>query len=100
MAGFAELELNGHIDRMYVSADHQGQGVGSALMAALLAEAKRLQLVRLLAEVSITARAFFEAHGFVVLAPQEVTLRGAKFLNYRMERVVADPRVAPGRPRE
>src|SRR5688572_16874954 len=26
--GFAELEANGHIDRVYVSADHQGMGIG------------------------------------------------------------------------
>ena len=26
--GFAELEADGHIDRFYVSADHQGIGVG------------------------------------------------------------------------
>src|ERR1700678_1801943 len=26
--GFAELEPDGHIDRVYVSADHQGRGIG------------------------------------------------------------------------
>jgi putative acetyltransferase len=91
LVGFAELEMSGHIDRMYVSADHQGQGLGRALLAAVVAEAQRLQLVRLFVEASITARPFFEAHGFVVLAPQVVTLRGVQFVNYRMERVVAEP---------
>src|SRR5436190_17790812 len=33
--GFAELGPDGHIDRVYVSADHQGQGVGRALLAAV-----------------------------------------------------------------
>src|SRR3954447_23983641 len=32
LAGFAELEASGHMDRVYVSADHQGQGVGRALL--------------------------------------------------------------------
>jgi putative acetyltransferase len=100
VAGFAELEVNGHIDRMYVSADHQGQGVGRALLAAVVAEARRLQLVRLLVEASITARPFFEAHGFVVLAPQVVTLRGVQFINYRMEHVVTEPFPTPDRPRD
>ncbi|HEY8502973.1 MAG TPA: GNAT family N-acetyltransferase, partial [Gemmataceae bacterium] len=36
IAGFAELEPDGHIDRFYVSADHQRRGVGRALMAALV----------------------------------------------------------------
>src|SRR5438552_9407113 len=30
--GFAELEADGHIDRVYVSADHQRQGVGRSLL--------------------------------------------------------------------
>ncbi|HEX4592514.1 MAG TPA: GNAT family N-acetyltransferase [Gemmataceae bacterium] len=84
--GFAELESNGHLDRFYVSADHQRQGIGRALMAAILAEARRLGLVRLFSEASITARPFFESQGFAVLGPQVVTCRGAEFVNYCMER--------------
>jgi putative acetyltransferase len=84
--GFAELEPNGHIDRLYVSADHQRRGIGRALLAALVAEARRLGVARLFTEASITARPFFESQGFVVLAPQVVTCRGAEFVNYRMER--------------
>jgi putative acetyltransferase len=47
-------------------------------------------MVRLFAEVSTTARPFFEANGFVVLAPQVVTVRGVDFVNYRMERVLGE----------
>src|SRR6476469_2509497 len=36
--GFAELEPDGHIDRVYVSADYQGRGVGRLLLDALVAE--------------------------------------------------------------
>ena len=89
--GFAELEPHGHIDRVYVSADHQRMGVGRRLLAALVAEARRVGLARLFTEASITARPFFEAQGFVVLVPQVVMCRGAEFVNYRMERVLAGP---------
>jgi putative acetyltransferase len=85
--GFGELEADGHIDRFYVSADHQGRGVGRALMTAVLTEAARLGQTRLFSEVSITARPFFEAFGFVVLAEQTVPCRGAELVNFRMERV-------------
>ncbi len=85
-AGFAELEADGHIDRVYVSADHQGQGIGRLLITAVVNEARRLGLSRLFVEASITARPFFEAQGFAVLAPQTVTCRGVEFVNYRMER--------------
>jgi putative acetyltransferase len=85
LVGFAELEPNGHIDRVYVSADHQRQGIGRKLLRALLAEARRQNLPRLFVEASITARPFFEAHGFTITASQVVTCRGAAFVNYRME---------------
>jgi putative acetyltransferase len=87
--GFAELEPNGYIDRVYVSAGHQGMGVGRQLLAAVLAEARRVGLVRLFVEASITARPFFEGQGFRVLAPQVVACRGAELVNYRMERTLA-----------
>jgi len=91
LAGFAELEANGHIDRVYVSADYQGQGVGRALLAEVVAEARRLGLVRLLLEASITARPFFESQGFAMVTPQVVVLRRVEFVNYRMERMLAEP---------
>jgi GNAT superfamily N-acetyltransferase len=61
--GFAELEPNGHIDRVYVSADHQRRGIGQQLLAAVMAEAQRAGIARLFTEASITARPFFEAQG-------------------------------------
>ena len=93
--GFAELEANGHIDRVYVASDHQRRGIGRQLLAAVVAEARRVGLARLFTEASITARPFFEAQGFVVLAPQVVTCRGAEFVNYRMERALAKPPQVP-----
>src|SRR5436190_20212683 len=93
--GFAELEPDGHIDRVYVSADHQRRGIGRQLLAAVVAEARRVGLARLFTEASITARPFFEAQGFAVLAPQVVRCRGVELVNYRMERVLAGSAMAP-----
>jgi putative acetyltransferase len=87
--GFAELEPDGHIGRVYVSADHQGRGIGRLLLNAIVSEARRVGLARLFTEASITARPFFEAVGFAALAPQVVKCRGVEFVNYRMERVLA-----------
>jgi putative acetyltransferase len=89
--GFAELEPDGHIDRVYVSADHQRRGIGRQLLAAVMAEAQRVGIARLFTEASITARPFFEAQGFAVLTPQVVRCRGVEFVNYQMERELAEP---------
>ena len=60
------------------------------MIAAMTAEVRRVGLARLFTEASITARPFFEALGFRVLAPQVVTCRGVEFVNYRMERVLVE----------
>ena len=91
LVGFAELEQEGHIERVYVSADHQRRGIGQQLLAAVVAEARDAGIARLFTEASITARPFFEAQGFIVLTPQVVTCRGAEFVNYRMERALVGP---------
>jgi putative acetyltransferase len=89
--GFAELEADGHIGRVYVSADHQRRGIGGKLIAAVTAEARRVALARLHTEASITARPFFEAQGFTVLARQLEKYGGTEFVIYRMERVLGEP---------
>jgi putative acetyltransferase len=83
--GFAELKTTGHIDFFYTHKDFQGQGVGTKLLDTIVTQATKLQLSRLFAEVSITARPFFEHRGFVIVKSQEVECRGAKFLNFVME---------------
>lgn len=90
IVGFTDLEPDGHLDRFYVHADRQRLGVGRVMLAAVVEEARRLGLGRVYSEVSITARPFFESQGFVVLARQEVEVRGERFVNYRMERRLDD----------
>lgn len=86
IAGFADLESDGHVDRFFVHADHQRCGVGTAMMRVVVAEAIGLGLHRLFAEVSITARPFFERKGFTVLVEEQVKVRGVTLTNFRMER--------------
>jgi putative acetyltransferase len=86
IAGFTDLEPDGHVDMMFVHPDHQGRGVANALLNHVESEAARLGLARLHTEASITARPFFEKKGFRVVAPQTVSLRGQDFVNYRMEK--------------
>jgi putative acetyltransferase len=86
IVGFGELEVTGHIDRFYVHHQHQRQGVGSSIYAAIEAEARKLNLPRLFTEASITARPFFDSMGYQVVQEQTVTCRGQDFTNYVMEK--------------
>jgi putative acetyltransferase len=89
VAGFTDLEPDGHVDMMYVHPDFRGRGVANALMAKVEEAAAEQKLGRLYTEASITARPFFEKKGFRVIAPQTVHVRGQDLVNYRMEKFLA-----------
>jgi putative acetyltransferase len=88
IVGFAELEENGYIDCFYCHHEYQGHGVGSALMREIENRARKNKLDKLFAEVSITAKPFFEAKGFTVKKQQSVIIRGVEFINFVMEKIV------------
>jgi putative acetyltransferase len=88
VAGFTDLDAEGHIDMFYVSPDFQRRGVGSAMLRFVTARAQSERCKRLYGEVSITARPVFERHGFKVLAYQTVETNGQSLGNYRMEKLL------------
>ncbi|BAY62195.1 hypothetical protein NIES22_22640 [Calothrix brevissima NIES-22] len=88
IAGFGELEFNGHIDCFYCHKNYQRMGVGSKIYAAIEAKAYELEIKRLYVEASITAKRFFLNKGFSVITEQQVERRGESFINYVMEKVL------------
>ena len=88
IAGFSDLEPDGHIDMLFVDADHQGRGVAGALLDRIDTMARDQGLARLFTEASITARPVFEHRGFHVVAVQDVALRGQTLRNYRMAKAL------------
>lgn len=88
IAGFAELDDDGHIDCFYCHKDFQGKGVGRLLYQEIENEALDRNLSRLFVEASITAKPFFKRMGFSVIEKQKVKTRGAEFTNFRMEKLI------------
>ncbi len=86
IAGYADLQPDGYIDHFFVSRHHQRQGVGGALFACIESEAVALALDELSADVSITAKPFFEHLGFEVVQRQQVTINDVTLENFRMVR--------------
>jgi putative acetyltransferase len=86
IAGFGELEPNGHIDCFYCHKNYQRCGVGSQIYQAIEAKALELSVSRLFVEASITAKPFFQRMGFSVVKEQKVTRRGETLINYVMEK--------------
>ncbi len=84
--GFTEFEQNGHIDCFYVHHEYQGQKVGSVLIYRIEKTASTLGLAKLFAEVSITAKPFFESKGFKEIRKQQIKRNGESLTNFVMEK--------------
>jgi putative acetyltransferase len=83
---FAELEDDGHLDMFYCRSNFVRSGVGSKLYSAIEVPALDLRIARIFAEVSITARPFFERCGFSAVQQQTVLRRGVELTNFQMEK--------------
>jgi putative acetyltransferase len=86
IVGMAEIEGDGFIDYFYVHPDWQGRGVGTALLGRVEAEAEKLGVKRIYADVSLTAKEFFLARGFRVVEAKEIVILGHPAPNFRMEK--------------
>ncbi|QCI63877.1 GNAT family N-acetyltransferase [Phreatobacter stygius] len=95
VVGFADLEPDGHLDMMFVHPAYQRMGIASLLLATVEATAGTRRIPWIRAEVSITARPFFESRGFQLVATQEVALRGQLLTNHRMQKAIAQHMTAP-----
>jgi putative acetyltransferase len=97
IAGFSDVNGEGYIDMMFVAPAHARRGVASALLAAVFERARDLGATRLWANVSVTARPFFAARGFVIEAEQHPMIGGVELTNFRMSRPL--PPIAAPSPR-
>lgn len=86
VAGFCDLEPDGHIDMLYVHPRHQKRGVAGAMLDHIENVARQRNLSRLYTEASIPARPVFETRGFQCVAPQTVSIRAVSMTNFRMEK--------------
>ena len=84
LAGFSDVRNGGYVDMMFVSPHHGRQGVGHALMRFLEKRARAAGAAQMSADVSLGARPFFEAHGFVVEVEQHPSVAGVQLTNFHM----------------
>ncbi|MEE7458696.1 GNAT family N-acetyltransferase [Methylorubrum populi] len=85
-AGFADLGPGGHLDKLYVDPAHRRRGVAQALLVTAEAEAIAQGVEGLDTEASLTARPFFEAAGFRVVAQESVIRNGQALRRFRMRK--------------
>ncbi|WP_419798305.1 MAG: GNAT family N-acetyltransferase [Terasakiella sp.] len=86
LAGFIDLEDNGHLNLLYVSPDYQGQGLAKSLYNTVEKQARLNKNKSIFVEASLSARPFFEKQGFHVQTRQTVERKGETFINFKMEK--------------
>ncbi|QEF99160.1 putative N-acetyltransferase YafP [Stieleria maiorica] len=86
IVGFTDMTRQGHLDRLFVSADHQRLGIARRLVERLFQDATDNEIYRMTTESSITAKPFFLSVGFEVAREQTVQCRGVQMTNYLMQR--------------
>ena len=94
LAGFSDVSPHGYLDMMFVSPRHQRRGVAQQLLAHVEAYALSEGTPALSADVSITARPFFERYGFTVEAEQHPVKAGVELTNYKMRKELRKANVA------
>lgn len=85
-AGFSDVSAGGYIDMMFVSPRFARRGVARELLTVLELRARKSSVRQLSSNVSITARPFFEALGFHVVAEQHPVTGGVVMTNFHMTR--------------
>jgi putative acetyltransferase len=86
LAGFSDVSPDGYIDMMFVAPSFLGRGVAWRLVRHAEELARAAGVTHLTADVSITARPFFERQGFTVLAEQHPVKAGVRMVNFRMRK--------------
>ncbi len=93
VVGFSDVDERGYIDMMFVDPQHQRQGVAHALLMEAEKQSRELHATSLTADVSITARPFFERHRFSIERRQEPVKLGVKLVNYRMRKLLDEEHI-------
>jgi putative acetyltransferase len=94
--GFCNLEVafgctacvSAELDLLYVSPEHQGKGIGRALVAALEEIARQSAVTVIAVYASVDAKTFFEKLGYTEVRENEVERDGVVLKNYLMRKKV------------
>lgn len=86
IVGFTSVNSRGYLHSMFVDYRYQRQGIACLLLIKAEEYARRYGATVLNADVSITARPFFEKQGFCVKRENKVNVENTILINYTMEK--------------
>ena len=86
IVGFANMDPDGYLNRLYTKPEYMGMGVGSALLAEIEERARVRSCPKVFLHSSLTARGFYEKHGYRCLGESGVHLRSGNVPGFKMEK--------------
>ena len=84
IVGFSDLTYEGYLNRLYVHKDFQEQNIATNLVNKLETIARENKLPKIYTEASITAKPFFENHGYQIISSQNIERKGITLPNFLM----------------
>jgi putative acetyltransferase len=90
MVGFSSLASDGYLDFMFTHKDYQWRGVAGNLLRKIERKAKEQGNALIYSEVSITAKQFFEKHGYIVEKQQFKKSKNKELVNFWMTKTMDD----------
>ncbi|MEG1824985.1 MAG: GNAT family N-acetyltransferase [Cloacibacillus sp.] len=100
IVGFADMDEDGCLDRLYVHKDYQRRGVACALVAELEGYAEANNIAAVTTYASITALPFFEKRGYAVERENIVDRDGVLLKNYKMTKRTVEITIIEERSKE
>ncbi len=88
IAGFANIERDGYVNRLFTHPDYTGRGIASALLNTAAEWARKRGLKRIFLSSSKTAEGFYKKKGFRITGVEKVERRGVMFENKIMEKYI------------
>ncbi len=88
IVGFCSLAFDGYLDLLFTHKDYQGRGVASSLMRRVESKARQQGIDLIYSDVSITAKNFFEKHGYSIVKQQYKKSRNKELINFKMLKLI------------
>lgn len=86
IVGFGDFTLDGDLAGMYVHKNWQGKGAGSALLRKIESEAKKRGVMQLEVTSTITAKTFYEQHGYKLVRKSTHMMNGVRYPVYVLKK--------------
>lgn len=84
IVGFASLKKHDYLDFLYVHQNFQRKGIAQLLYSEIEKKAQFYNSAKIISNVSITAKPFFEQQGFKVEHKNINLLNGVEIINFKM----------------